>query len=146
ARVTDNPDLMRTGYAAQLQALPEPLRSQLLEGDFRAGVQDDPWQVMPTAWVEAAMARWRPGPPAGVRLSAVGVDVARGGKDQTVLVKRYGEWFDLKAYPGKRTPDGESVALLVQEAIRDNSSALVCIDALGVGSSPYDSCRRLLRG
>jgi hypothetical protein len=42
-----------------LQSLPEPLRSQMLYGDFRAGVQDDPWQVVPTAWVEAAMARWK---------------------------------------------------------------------------------------
>ena len=38
ARLADNPALARTGYGAQLQSLPEPLRSQLLFGDFRAGV------------------------------------------------------------------------------------------------------------
>ncbi|MFV0245741.1 MAG: hypothetical protein ACK5IB_12070, partial [Qingshengfaniella sp.] len=59
ARVTDNPAYMASGYMAQLQALPEPLRSQMLYGDFRAGIEDDPWQVIPTAWVEAAQARWR---------------------------------------------------------------------------------------
>jgi hypothetical protein len=150
ARVTDNPDLMATGYLAQLQGLPEPLRSQLLEGDFRAGVQDDPWQVIPTAWVEAAQRRWeryrliKEGPPDGVRLSALGVDVARGGKDQMVIAKRYSDWFDLKAFPGKRTPDGESVALLVKQELTDN--ALVNIDASGIGASPVDACRRLLRG
>jgi hypothetical protein len=55
SRVSDNPYLMGTGYMTQLQSLPEPLRSQMLYGDFKAGVQDDPWQVIPTAWVEAAM-------------------------------------------------------------------------------------------
>jgi hypothetical protein len=52
ARVTDNPHLYGTGYMAQLQALPEPLRSQMLNGDFHAGMEDDPWQVIPTAWIE----------------------------------------------------------------------------------------------
>jgi len=38
ARVTDNPHLVNTGYMATLQALPEPLRSQMLHGDFSAGI------------------------------------------------------------------------------------------------------------
>jgi hypothetical protein len=59
SRISDNPYLMGTGYMATLQALPEPLRSQMLKGDFAAGVKDDPWQVIPTNWVEAAMARGR---------------------------------------------------------------------------------------
>ena len=50
--VSDNPFLVGTGYIAQLQALPEPLRSQMLHGDFMAGVTDDPWQVIPTDWVD----------------------------------------------------------------------------------------------
>jgi hypothetical protein len=85
ARVTDNPYYTATNYIAQLQALPEPLRSQLLEGDMAAGVEDDPWQVIPTAWVKAAMLRWGPEPPAGQCMTSVGVDVARGGRDQTVI-------------------------------------------------------------
>ena len=56
ARVKDNPDLRNTGYISTLQALPQPVRSQVLHGDFTAGIQDDPWQVIPTAWVEASMA------------------------------------------------------------------------------------------
>jgi hypothetical protein len=42
ASLTDNPLLARTGYASQLQSLPEPLRSQLLYGDFHIGITDDP--------------------------------------------------------------------------------------------------------
>ncbi|MGM7379778.1 terminase, partial [Acinetobacter baumannii] len=60
ARVTDNKYYMETGYMSTLQALPEPLRSQMLYGDFGAGIEDDPWQVIPTEWVEAAQARWKP--------------------------------------------------------------------------------------
>lgn len=48
ARLTDNPYYMASGYMATLQSLPEPLRSQMLYGDFAAGVEDDPWQVIPT--------------------------------------------------------------------------------------------------
>ena len=59
SRVTDNPYLMGTGYMATLQSLPEPLRSQMLYGDFNAGMEDDPWQVIPTKWVDLAMSRWQ---------------------------------------------------------------------------------------
>lgn len=139
SRVSDNPYLMGTGYAATLQALPEPLRSQMLYGDFHAGVQDDPWQVIPTAWVEAAQARWvKPSvlPP----MDSVGVDVARGGKDQTVIARRHGNWFDEPlVYEGKATPDGPSVAGLTMGAMRDG--AVIHIDVIGVGSSPYDFLR-----
>lgn len=136
SRVTDNPYLLNTGYMAQLQSLPEPLRSQMLHGDFHAGVQDDPWQVIPTAWVEAAQARWKPmdkKPP----MDSLGVDVARGGKDETIIARRHGMWFDEPlAYPGKETPDGPTVAGLVIAASRDR--APIHIDVIGVGASPYD--------
>lgn len=136
ARLTDNPYYMRTGYMATLQQLPEPLRSQMLYGDFQAGVEDDPWQVIPTAWVEAAMARWtRPAQLAP--MDSLGVDVARGGEDKTAIARRHGMWFDQPlAYPGSATPDGPTVAGLVVAAGRDQ--APIHIDVIGVGASPYD--------
>jgi hypothetical protein len=136
SRVTDNPYLMGTGYMSTLQALPEPLRSQMLKGDFHAGLVDDPFQVIPTKWVEEAMKRWvKPSPLAP--MDSLGVDVARGGQDNTVIARRHGMWFDepLK-YPGKETPDGPSTAGLVIAAMRDK--APIHIDVIGVGSSPYD--------
>jgi hypothetical protein len=71
-----------SGYLRQLQAMPEPLRSQMLYGDFQAGMQDDPWQVIPTAWVEAAHGALEDRAPKG-EMMGQGVDVARGGKDNT---------------------------------------------------------------
>lgn len=144
SRVSDNPYLTSTGYIQQLQALPEPLRSQMLYGDFDAGVMDDQWQVIPTAWVEAAMARWQPREPKGEMLS-IGVDVARGGKDNTVLAFRHAhrqaghaKWFDkLLVEPGKATPDGNSVAGLVVSCRRDR--APIHVDVIGVGAAAYDA-------
>jgi hypothetical protein len=136
ARVTDNPHLMGTGYMNTLQALPEPLRSQMLNGDFHAGMEEDPFQVIPTAWVEAAMARWTM--PAKLEpMDSLGVDVARGGKDNTVIARRHAMWFDTPlTYPGKETPDGPATAGLVIAAMRDK--APIHIDVIGVGASPYD--------
>ena len=139
SRITDNPYLLGTGYMAQLQALPEPLRSQMLKGDFTAGIEDDPWQVIPTAWVEAAQARWRR-PDRLAPMDSAGVDVARGGRDQTVIARRHGMWFDEPlVYPGSATPDGPTVAGLTIAALRDG--AVTHIDVIGVGSAPYDFLR-----
>lgn len=136
SRISDNPYLMGTGYMAQLQSLPEPLRSQMLHGDFNAGIEDDPMQVIPTSWVVAAQERWKR-PDVLPPMDSVGVDVARGGKDQTVIARRHGWWFDVPlVYPGSATPDGPTVAGLVVAAMRDY--APIHIDVIGVGSSPYD--------
>lgn len=142
ARLTDNPYYMATGYMSQLQAMPEPLRSQMLYGDFKAGISEDPWQVIPTAWVDAAQARWAKREPRGEMLS-MGVDVARGGKDKTTIATRHadgghGMWFDSPhAWPGTETPDGPMVAGLVISKLRDESP--IHIDVIGVGASPYDT-------
>lgn len=140
ARVEDNPVLMASGYKSTLQALPEPLRSLMLTGSFGITQQDHPWQVIPTAWVEAAFARWRPktkaerGP-----LSQIGVDVARGGQDKYTRCNRYSNWFDkVISKPGKQTPDGQTI---IKDVITDpdfEANTPVGIDAIAVGSSPVD--------
>lgn len=136
SRVSDNPYLMGTGYVSTLQSLPEPLRSQMLKGDFNAGIKDDPWQVIPTAWVDEAMLRWEK-PHRKPPMDSMGVDVARGGSDNTIIARRHGMWFDEPlTYAGKETPDGPSVAGLVVGALRDG--APIHIDVIGVGASPYD--------
>ncbi|HQR07019.1 MAG TPA: hypothetical protein PLN21_09365 [Gemmatales bacterium] len=141
ALVDDNPVYMATGYDAVLDALPEPLRSMLRSGDFGIGRKDDEWQVIPTAWVQAAMKRWAPDG-RETYLDAIGLDVARGGKDKTILAKRYGSWIgELSRHPGKDTPDGQHILRLLQEALDDEDDvhhAITHIDSTGVGSSPTD--------
>ena len=93
-------------YLAQLQNRPEPLRSQLLHGDFLAGREDDAWQVIPSDWIQAARMRWTPTRP-DMPMTTLGIDVAQGGADRTCLAPRYGAWFaPVKAVPGDETPDG----------------------------------------
>lgn len=136
SKVQDNFYLKDTNYIATLRALPEPLRSQMLYGDFSAGIEDDPWQVIPTAWVERAQARWVD-PGKRVLMDSLGVDVARGGRDNTILAPRHGLWFDRPVvYPGAQTPDGPTVAGHCIAVLRDR--AVIHIDVIGVGSSPYD--------
>lgn len=134
--VEDNIFLMDTDYKQVLQALPEPLRSQMLRGDFNAGRDDDPFQVIPTQWVREAQARWekrdRKGP-----MTAIGVDVARGGADFTVLAPRHGNWYDeLTPLPGSATPNGPTTAGAVVSLVRNGAS--IHVDVIGVGSSVFD--------
>lgn len=135
SRVTDNPFLANTGYMRTLQALPEPLRSQMLKGDFKAGMKDDAYQVIPTAWVEAAMARWtRPAklPP----MDSIGADIAMGGADEHVIMRRHGTWFDEPvAHKGQDVPDGATSGGHVVAAMRD--SAVLHVDMLGPGGHTY---------
>jgi hypothetical protein len=137
ARLKENPFLSESDYGRQLQSLPEPHRSQLLYGDFDAGVEDDAWQVIPTGWIEAAQARWVPGGHRGP-VSAWGVDVARGGKDRTVFVPRYGNWFgEPIVRSGAETPDGLAV-VGIMATLPEAGAAPFQIDVIGVGSSAYD--------
>jgi hypothetical protein len=135
SRVTDNPFLAGTGYMRVLQALPEPLRSQMLYGDFRAGLKDDAFQVIPTAWVEAAMARWRK-PAKLPPMDTLGVDIAMGGDDEHVIIARHGWWFaEPIAHPGHAVPDGARSAAHVVAALRDE--AVIHLDLFGVGAMTY---------
>lgn len=137
SRISDNPFLVRTNYMSTLQALPEPLRSQMLYGDFKAGMSDDPWQVIPTAWVKAAQERWVRKEPKPV-CSSLGVDVARGGKDYSIIARCTEDlWYDeLDEYPGEETPNGPRLAGLVIASNRDHGA--IHIEINGVGASPYD--------
>lgn len=154
ARVEDNPSLMATGYDTHLEGLPEPLRSQLRFGDFTIGLDDDQWQVIPTKWVLEAQERWRAQEAPTISIRVIGGDIARGGKDETVLAPVRGNWFDeLRCYAGTETPDGDSVAIRIAQALADDAhvslnedgenEAYVYLDAIGIGAAAVDSTVKL---
>jgi hypothetical protein len=136
SRVTDNYFYVKSGYIATLQSMPEPLRSQLLEGDFKAGIEDDDWQVIPTVWIDAAMDRWEPRNEKG-QMDSMGVDVAAGGSDEFIIAPRHGLWFDeLIAYPGSQFGnDGRVGASFVIKHRTDR--APVHVDVIGWGASVH---------
>ena len=139
ARVEDNPVYMATGYRDMLAALPEPLRSQMLKGDFAAGIADNAWQVIPTAWARAAMERGqktpRPVDKDGKPLpfDGLGADISAGGADRTVFAPRVDDWYaPLKVYQGIDTDDGAKAAALMIEAM-EGAKLTPNIDIVGVG-------------
>jgi hypothetical protein len=138
----ENIYLRDTNYRGMLQRLPEPLRSQLLYGSFKTvATKDHPWQIVPTEWYDAAVARWTAIAPAPQ--SHLGVDVARGGDCYSVIAPRHHHWLaQLIEIPGKDTPDGDTLALEILKVMRSQKTE-IRIDVVGVGSSPYDSLRRM---
>jgi hypothetical protein len=158
ARVTDNPYYMESGYLSQLQALPEPLRTQMMKGDFDVGIQDEPNQVIPSSWILAAQERWhlrRQAFDAQVAklppMDGMGVDVARGGNmggtddlanlggrnDELVIQPRHGTFFPEQViHKGVEINNGAKAATLILQQRRDD--APIHIDVVGVGTSPYD--------
>ena len=139
-------DELKDEYTKRLQQTPEPLRSQLLYGDFSIAESDKERQLIPTAWVRLANERWEAmEKPEDVPLRNLAVDVARGGEDQTVISKRWDNWFaPLIKYSGKETPTGKEVAGVVLDNMEDTDwtdatkKIPIVLDMSGVGSSPYD--------
>lgn len=137
SRLKDNPFRDTPEYRAKIDSLPEPLRSQLKHGLFQMGGEDDAWQIIPTQWAQAAMARWSDRPPENVPQCAIGVDVAQGGADKTVLAVRHDGWYaPLIEVPGVQTPGGTDVAGLVISKRRDQSMVVVDIGG-GWGGEAY---------
>ena len=150
-KLSDNPYLVDSGYAATLDALPEPLRSALRDGNFMMSREDSSRQLIPTPWVRAAMERWKTqARPSGIPMSCVAADPACGGKDSTSVASRYDYWFDeIDKTPGKDTPEGSDVAARVLKVRKDNcvtvvdmgggygGSVKMCLSDNGIDIVPY---------
>lgn len=137
AALADNPFLINTRYQTTLDAMPEPLRSAIRDGNFMAARRDDEFQIIPTLWIRAAMDRWSEFPPQGVPMCAMAVDPAAGGDDKSTIARRYDGWFDkIIEKPGRETPMGTEIAGLVVMHRKDN--AVVVIDmGGGYGGVPF---------
>lgn len=145
ASLEDNPYRDTPEYRATLQSLPEPLRSQLLHGDWRAGMEDAANQTIPTSWVRAAIDRRKSStPPQDLPMCAIGVDCSGGGSDPMVQAARYDGWYaDFIITPAKQIPldkAGAYAAGLVLATRRDG--ALVVPDmGGGYGGPLYEHLR-----
>jgi hypothetical protein len=111
--IDDNP-YVSPDYKATLDAMKEPYRSALRDGNFMLARKDEDNQLIPTEWIRAAQTRWIPMPPEGVPMCAIGVDPAAGGPDETILAPRYDGYYPtLIAIPGVDTPYPQDVAAKV---------------------------------
>ena len=141
--VDDNPEYAHSDYKRQLEAMPEPFRSLLL-GGFRTEFQDAPNQVIPTAWVTAAQARWTPSPPPSVPMCSMGVDATGGGKDPMTVAIRHGGWFaPIIEVSGKDIPvenAGRMGAGIVVTHRRDAADVVIDMSG-GFGTAMYEQLK-----
>lgn len=145
ALLSDNVFLSRDPhYRSIIQSMPEPLRSMLLYGNFKASAKPNPFQVIPTEWVRAAQRRWMEREQPKTLLTAVGIDAARGGEDYMTLIRRYDNWIDTGVkWPGALVPDGAAAATLVKSELKDEKPGQINVDVIGIGSSTYDHIKPL---
>lgn len=124
-KLADNPDLAQTNYASVLAGMPDELRRAYRDGDFGVGQRDDDYQVIPTAWIDAAQQRWEDKIPPRLAMTAMAVDVAPGGGDQRVICWRYGAWY--ARFDAKREVDktGRLTASEVVKYRRDRCPVVV---------------------
>lgn len=135
AMLADNPFLSGSDYGAKLDAMPEPLRSAMRDGNFMVAREDAAFQVIPTQWIREAQARWTPDKPEHAPMSCMAVDIAQGGADNTTIASRYDGWFDeIEGVPGRETPTGNEIAGLVV-ASRRNSCTVVLDMGGGYGGA-----------
>lgn len=109
-------------------------------GEFYAGEEDS---VIPLSWVEAAVDRWREwdasGRPDNGKPHTVGVDIARGGEDKTVLALRQANVItELRAFSLADTMATTGRVKAVLDA-DENCTALV--DVIGIGAGVLDRLR-----
>ncbi|MCY4584102.1 MAG: terminase [Chloroflexi bacterium] len=126
-------------YIQNLYSLEEPFRSQMLYGSFKQVISDHPKQAIPSKWVDEAMERWTPDGARNRTMSAVGLDVARGGiRSFTCAAPRYGLWFDkIQRRKGSETPTGRDAASFAMSVALNR--ARIVVDMNGVGVGAYES-------
>jgi len=145
ASLADNPARDTAAYRAQLQSLPEPLRSQLLYGKFSDSMKDGANQLIPTRWVQLAQDRWTDKPPKGVPMCNIGVDASGGGDDPMILAPRYDGWYQqLIEVPGAEIPAERAGAHCAGVVVSHRlHGALVTIDmGGGYGGPMYEALVR----
>jgi hypothetical protein len=140
ALLSDNPYLASDAeYLAVIQSTPEPMRSQMLYGRFDVGTGDDEWQVIPTEWLDLAELRHTHWLEAAGPMTALGVDVARGGGDRSTFAAKHHYWFaPLVEKPGRECSKGREVAGVAVRMTSPYPAVRIGIDVIGVGASPFD--------
>jgi hypothetical protein len=113
----------------------------MMEG-FTHGMNESPYQVIPTQWVNDAVNRGKLLEPNSLLepISAIACDPSRGGKDACAIAIRRGVNLSVIQYPAIKSQDGMQVVQYMIQAA-GGQKCLNMIDVIGIGSSPYDIAR-----
>jgi len=105
--------------------------------------------VIPLGWVTAAVYRWhdwdeagRPQLPLMAGRRVVGIDVARGGDDETVIAERRGQVITelTRSSVADVVETADQMAAWCHEA-----QSLAVVDVIGIGAGVFDTLRRYKR-
>lgn len=132
------PGMVSAEWVAQMQEdfSPEsPIYRMMVEAEFPETSEKG---LIPASWVVAAFERWlklRDNPPSGAK--RLGVDVSRGGSDETVLTYRIGNFIARQT--ALATPDLSRLQDLLEMEARAGWG--VSIDVVGLGAGVFDTLR-----
>ncbi|MCP4072295.1 MAG: terminase [Hyphomicrobiales bacterium] len=137
AKMEDN-KYLDCDYEAQIESMPEPMRSALRDGNFMAARPDHAYQVIPSAWVRAAVERYGNNRDQQKPMLLLSSDIARGGSDASVVTALHVNRFEKPVRkPGSETPTGQEVVDMIITRRRDDCAVVVDMGG-GWGGSPRD--------
>lgn len=140
AKTMTKPELTRL---VQSRAADSPIFTSKVRGLFPSATRTG---VIPLGWIELAINRWKDWMAAGGDVSAipnptrrvVGIDVAYGGMDETVLAIRFGDAITkLDRY---RNADTVETARHAVPYLAEPKS-LAVVDVIGIGAGVFDTLR-----
>ena len=113
-----------------------PIYMNRVLGEFAV---EDSESVIPLAWVEEAIDRWREMAGRYDRFTNVGVDVARFGADRTALALRYGNAIsEIRYYTRDETT---ATTGHVRGILDANRGGHAVVDVVGIGAGVVDQLR-----
>lgn len=146
AKLSDNPYLGED-YEATLASLPEAYRRAYRDGRFDLALEDQPFQAIPTAWVQAAFARWEAKKglkPEGIPMCSIGLDCAGGGKDEAVIARRCDYYYSpLIKFKTVINEYGSQMTGEVSKVRKDQADIAIDMGG-GYGSGVYDGLKGAL--
>jgi hypothetical protein len=126
ATLQDNPFLADTNYLAQLAGMQDRERRAYMLGEWDVGQEDAPDQVIPSAWVMQAQARWKEDGWKDTLMTAMAMDPAGGGDDAEILIYRHGAWISKPMKTkGAETADGSRAAAKIVENRRHDATVVI---------------------
>ena len=122
-------------------------------GEFATDEADG---VIPLAWLEAANQRWLDqndleldrSPESDDSLGTIGVDVARGGRDRTVIALRYGNVISELRYVHNQMDTmatAGTVHAILEANYHPSKQIKAIIDVIGIGSGVVDRLREMTK-
>ncbi len=146
ASVEDNP-YYGAEYKARLQSLPPELKHKFLYGDFGLSFQDNPWQVIPSAWVRMGRERYDQMKSEGKTVAlenvnpSYGLDPSEAGKDFTALCKINVNVVQYILY--SELSDSMKIADWVIANMIGQRGAPIAVDSNGVGAGIHYRLKQL---